>query len=140
MKLVDKRLLGLVLLSIVVDQVHDIDHFIRGDLSTFWGVTSSIAKAGFLALAVLATLRAYVGATFWFAVTGVSAFLVWLVHLSPFSLQSPQFICRAYPAPIGFLTAAMPIVLEIVLVVTAIHAHFLMAGSYARRQAEITSS
>jgi hypothetical protein len=130
----DKILIALVVLIIILNLGHTVDHFARGDFR--WPVTVESVPPIIVTLAINAILgfglyfyiKNKVGPLFWAIVTGTGVAFGWLAHFSPLTEQPPQYIYRAYETPaLGWLAVAWLAALMLVLIVTAIYAEYLWA-------------
>jgi hypothetical protein len=130
----DKKLMILLALIIILSLGHDADHFVRGDFRR--------QLSGGSVPIIIAIVTSYVvlglGLFFYFKnrfgvvaiLAGIGVALGWLVHFSPFSDQTPQFIYRAYEAPAaGALAVALLSGLMLALIITALYAEYLWARS-----------
>ena len=73
-------------------------------------------------------LKSKAGPLFWAIVAGTGVAFGWLAHFSPFTDQTPRYICNAYDTPaVGWLAVAWLVALMLVLIATAIYAEYLWA-------------
>jgi amino acid transporter len=130
----DKKLTVLVAIIIVLNLGHDFDHIVRGDFR--WQLTAKyipayaiiVAKYAILGFGLYFYLKNKVGPLFWAIVAGISVALGWLAHFSPFTVQTPQFIYRAYKTPaVGTLAVSLLVLLMLALIVTTTYAQYLWA-------------
>ena len=124
----------MVAVIIVLNLGHDIDHIVRGDFR--WQLTAEsipayaiiVAKYAILGFGLYFYLKNKVGPLFWAIVAGISVALGWLAHFSPFTVQTPQFIYRAYKTPaVGTLAVSLLVLLMLALIVTTTYAQYLWA-------------
>ena len=95
----DKKLLALIILVIILNLGHTADHIARGDLT--WPLTASSLPSVIITLAIYAILgfglyfylTNKVGPGFWAIAAGIGVLFGWLAHFSPFTDQTPQYIC-----------------------------------------------
>jgi hypothetical protein len=130
----DKTLSTLVIAIIILFAGHDIDHFLRGDYGSGSPayaapvIVVTIVKYAVLGFGLFYYVKGMVGPGFWAILAGLSVALAWLAHFSPFTEQTPQFICRAYDSPVaGALAVAWLVVLMLVLVATMLYATVIWA-------------
>lgn len=130
----DKILIALVVLVIILNLGHTVDHFVRGDFR--WPLTMATVPPFLVTLAINAILgfglyfylKNKLGPLFWAIVAGIGVAFGWLAHFSPFTEQTPQYIYRAYETPaLGWLAVAWLAALMLVLIGTAIYAEYLWA-------------
>jgi len=130
----DKILIALVVLVIILNLGHTVDHFVRGDFR--WPLTVATVPPFLVTLAINAILgfglyfylKNKLGPLFWAIVAGIGVAFGWLAHFSPFTEQTPQYIYRAYETPaLGWLAVAWLAALMLVLIGTAIYAEYLWA-------------
>jgi uncharacterized integral membrane protein len=130
----DKILIALVVLVIILNLGHTVDHFVRGDFR--WPLTVATVPPFLVTLAINAILgfglyfylKNKLGPLFWAIVAGTGVAFGWLAHFSPFTEQTPQYIYRAYETPaLGWLAVAWLAALMLVLIGTAIYAEYLWA-------------
>jgi hypothetical protein len=130
----DKILIALVVLIIILNLGHTVDHFVRGDFR--WPVTVESVPPIIVTLAINAILgfglyfyiKNRVGPLFWAIVAGTGAAFGGMAHLSPFTEQTPQYIYRAYETPaLGWLAVAWLAALMLALIITALYAEYLWA-------------
>lgn len=130
----DKILIALVVLVIILNLGHTVDHFVRGDFR--WPLTVATVPPFLVTLAINAILgfglyfylKNKLGPPFWAIVAGTGVAFGWLAHFSPFTEQTPQYIYRAYETPaLGWLAVAWLAALMLVLIGTAIYAEYLWA-------------
>ena len=130
----DKILIALVVLVIILNLGHTVDHFVRGYFR--WPLTMATVPPFLVTLAINAILgfglyfylKNKLGPLFWAIVAGIGVAFGWLAHFSPFTEQTPQYIYRAYETPaLGWLAVAWLAALMLVLIGTAIYAEYLWA-------------
>ena len=139
----DKKLTILVYTVILLLLGHDFDHFVRGDFG--WQLTARSAPV----LAILLTQYAILGfglyfylknklsPLFWAFVAGIGVVVGWLAHFSPFSVQTPQAIYRAYATPAaGALAVLVLALLMLTLIATALYAQYVWARGPRRAEAK----
>jgi hypothetical protein len=132
----DKTLIILATLIIVLNAGHVADHVVRGDFPwplDAWSVPPIafvLISNAILGFGLYFYVKGKVGPLFWAIVAGLGIAAAWLGHLSPFTEQTPQYICRAYASPIvGGFAVAWFVALVLVLIMTAIYAEYLWARS-----------
>jgi amino acid transporter len=87
-----------------------------------------VTKYTILGFGLYFYLKNKVGPLFWAIVAGISVVLGWLAHFSPFTVQTPQFIYRAYEAPaMGTLAVSTLALLMLTLIATTTFAQYLWA-------------
>jgi hypothetical protein len=130
----DKKLVTLVFLIIILNLGHTVDHIARGDFRALSGAewaaafAVTLATNSILGFGLYFYLKNRVGPLFWAIVAGAGVAFAWLAHFSPFTVQTPQYIFRAYETPAaGWLAVAWLVALMLVLIVTAIYAEYLWA-------------
>lgn len=130
----DKKLIILVTLIIVLNVGHIVDHVARGDIPgplDAWSVPPIafvLVSNAILGFGLYLYVEGKVGPLFWAIVAGLGILAAWLGHLSPFTEQTPQYICRAYASPIlGEFAVAWFIALVLALIMTAVYAEYLWA-------------
>jgi len=132
-------LITLVVLIIILNLGHTGDHFARGDFR--WPVTVESAPPIIVTLAINAILcfglyfylKNRVGPLFWAIVAGTGVAFGWLAHLSPFTEQTPQYICAYETSALGWLAVARLAAPMLVLIVAAIYAEYLWARGVQSR-------
>jgi len=136
----DKKLLALIILVIILNLGHTADHIARGDLT--WPLTASSLPSVIITLAIYAMLgfglyfylTKKVGPGFWAIAAGIGVLFGWLAHFSPFTHQTPQYICSAYKTPaIGWLALIWLVALMISLIVAGLYAEYLWARQPQQR-------
>jgi len=119
---------------------HTADHIARGDLT--WPLTAPSLPSVIITLAIYAVLgfglyfyvTNKVGPGFWAIAAGIGVLFGWLAHFSPFTDQTPQYICSAYKTPgIGWLALLWLVALMISLIVAGLYAEYLWARQPKRR-------
>jgi hypothetical protein len=135
----DKTLVTLVILIIILNAGHTADHIARGDLP--WPLTAAALPFVIISLAIYLILgfglyfylANKIGPGFWAIGAGLGVLFAWLGHFSPFTDQTPQYICSAYTTPaIGWLALGWLVALMISLIVTCLYAEYLWARSLKR--------
>jgi hypothetical protein len=136
----DKKLLALIILVTILSLGHTADHIARGDLS--WPLSVASLPSVIITLAIYAVLgfglyfylTNKVGPGFWAIAAGIGVLFGWLAHFSPFTDQTPQYICSAYKTPaIGWLALIWLVALMISLIVAGLYAEYLWARQPQRR-------
>jgi len=136
----DKKLLALIILVTILSLGHTADHIARGDLS--WPLSVSSLPSVIITVAIYAVLgfglyfylTNKVGPGFWAIAAGIGVLFGWLAHFSPFTDQTPQYICSAYKTPaIGWLALIWLVALMISLIVAGLYAEYLWARQPQRR-------
>ena len=102
----DKKLIILVVTAIVLNLGHVIDHVARGDLPLPLGEKSVpfiafvLVTNAILGFGLYFYVTGKIGPLFWAIFGALGIAIGWLGHFSPFTEQTPQYICRAYTSPI----------------------------------------
>jgi hypothetical protein len=74
-------------------------------------------------------LKNKVGPLFWAILAGIGTVFAALAHCTPFSYQTPRYICRAYEMPAaGVLAVTVLALLMLALIATAAYAQYLWAS------------
>jgi len=130
----DKKLIILVVTAIVLNLGHVIDHVARGDLPLPLGEKSVpfiafvLVTNAILGFGLYFYVTGKIGPLFWAIFGALGIAIGWLGHFSPFTEQTPQYICRAYTSPIvGGLAVAWLVALMVVLIVGVVYAEYLWA-------------
>ncbi len=129
----DKKLAILVIAIVLLSLGHDIDHAVRGDFrGSFVGSAPVMAvllgKYALLGFGLYFYLKSKVGPLFWAILAGIGVALAWLAHFSPFSVQTPQSIYRAYATPAaGVVAVSVLALLMLALVAATLYSQYLWA-------------
>ena len=133
----DKKLLALIILVTILNLGHTADHIARGDFTgplTAPSVIITLAIYAVLGFGLYFYLTNKVGPGFWAIVAGIGVLFGWLAHFSPFTDQTPQYICNAYKTPaIGWLALIWLVALMISLIVAGLYAEYLWARQPKRQ-------
>jgi len=130
----DRVLTALLILIVILNVGHTVDHAARGDLQ--WAPTAesltsiivTLAIYGILGLGLYLHFNDRVGPRFWTILGGLGVAFGWLAHFSPFTSQPPHHILHAYRSPaVGALALGWLITLMLVLIVTTIYAGYRWA-------------
>lgn len=130
----DRKLTALVACVTILSLGHTADHIARGDLplplsaQSLPFILSNAVIYGALGLSLFLYLRNKVGPGFVAIMAWLGLALGWLGHFSPFTDQTPQYICTAYRVPaVGYLALGWLIALMAALIVTALYAEYVWA-------------
>lgn len=137
--MLDKKLIGLVLLSTLLSAAHTLDHVVRGDFSGPWSPALMISYAvsatiyGIVALGLYWYSRNKVGPLFWALFSTAGLAFGWFAHFSPYAEQTPETILAAYGASWGgWIAAGALVALMLSLASATVYTGYLVV---ARRSA-----
>ncbi|MGH7233725.1 MAG: hypothetical protein ACREJU_20550 [Nitrospiraceae bacterium] len=140
----DRKLITLVILAVILNVGHTIDHIARGDLH--WPLTLDSAIFILIVLVIFTLagaglflyIRNKVGPAFWAIVAGTGVAFGWLSHFSPFTDQRAQVIFSAYQSTVaGWLALACLFALMVLLVMVTIYASYLWMLNQQRQSSSV---
>ena len=132
----NKKLINLIILTIIFSLGHTADHAIRGDFR--WpptiDSTLAIAISAVIYTTIASGLYFYsknkIGPGLWAIFGSLGVTFGWLAHFSPFTDQPPQYILSAYESVVaGWLALSCLIGLMLALTVTTGYAGYLWTHS-----------
>ena len=127
----DRVLTALLVLIVILNVGHTVDHAARGDFQ--WALTAqslisivvTLAIYGIIGLGLVLHFNDRVGPRFWTILGGFAVAFGWLAHFSPFTSQPPHYILHAYRSPaLGALALGWFIALMLALIVLTAYAGY----------------
>jgi hypothetical protein len=134
---VDPKLVALIATATLLSLGHTADHAIRDDLrgpskELFLFLLVNLIIYGSVASGLYLYAKGKAGPRFWTIFALVGVLFGWASHFSPFTVQNPSYILRAYNYGVGgWLALGVLSALMLVMMAVGVYAAFLW-----RRQAK----